>query len=437
MLTELRKALVTTGDGAELLPYDLDPVLHEELLKIQPLAQLLETVEAGGKVHEYRKRVSHPTAWFEGELTPQNPKNSTYESKMLQMKIQRIWGSVSGFQQAMSEEFIDSLETELMGSIEGMANTLEFGQMYGVADDIGFSGDPYQYTGFIPRIFAYAPQNVIDAGSDKITLTDLDDVISKAFGFRGANRDPRLWMMSKAMKLVVDGLQARVQIPLRSLEMFDGKITMASYADIPILETDYLKPLSETSSPSDVALTGAESGGTLSTSYDYRIASVTLTGEQEASAAVGTPAAITGSTGTVTLDFTADPNAVQYYIFRQDGGAGDFALIDIIPAKTYDANGTVNGTVAQYVDDGSKSRIAQIQPLEAGEQSIVLLNRNPRRGLAIVGKVDDMGRPLDTLYRYVDLARTKDTYDYMIKGYLSSRVIYPELMGMIRHAKLA
>jgi len=433
MLTELRKALVSTGDGATLLPYDLDPVLHEELLLIQPLAQLLETIPAGGKVHEYRKRVSHPTAWFEGELTPQNPANSTYEAKMVTMKIQRIWGSVSGFQQAMSEAFIDSLETELFGSLEGMANTLEFGQMYGVSNDIGFTGDALQYTGFIPRIYAYAPQNVVDAGGDKITLTDLDSVISKAFGFRGAARDPRLWMMSKAMKLVVEGLQTRVQIPLRSLELYDGKLIMDSYADIPILETDYLKPATTSPSPTVSATAGA--GGTLPDAiYKYRISSVTMTGEQVAGAQDTATTATTNNS--VALAWTADANAVQYMIWR-GVGAGAFALLDIIPAKTYDSNGTVNGVIQAYTDNGSKTAIAEVKPLEAGEQMIVLLNRNPRRGIGLLGKVDDMGRPVDTLFRYVDLARTKDTYDYMIKGYIAQRVVYPELMGIVRHAKLA
>lgn len=440
MLTELKKALVTTGDGATLLPYDLDPILEEELLLIQPLAQLLEIVPAKTKVHEYRMRASHPSAWFEGEVTPQNPANSTYVSKTVTLKIQRIWGSVSGFQQAVSEAFVNALEEELMGSLEGMANTLEFGQMYGIADDIGFTGDAYQYSGFIPRIYAYAPENVIDAGGDKISLVDLDNAIEKAFGYRGAARDPRLWMMSKAMKLVVDGLQTRVQIPLGSLELFDGKITMASYADIPILETDYLKPASTTTSPSLVGgLTASDTGGSLAAAdYNYRISSVTMTGEQVGGAAASADVTVTtGTSGKVTLAWTADANAKSYMIFRRVGGSGDYQLIDIIAAKTYDTAGTVNGSVESYVDTGAKSAITQVNPLESGEQMLVLINRNPNRGVAIMGKVDDMGQTTNTLFNYVDLARTKDTYDYMLKGYVASRVKYPQLMAVIRHAKLA
>lgn len=434
MLTELKKALTTTGDGAALLPYDLDPVLHEELLKLQPLAQLLSVVPAGAKTHEYNVRTSHPAAWFEGETTPANPANSVYARKSVVMKIMRIWGSVTGFAQAMDERFIDALETELIGSLEGISNALEFGQIYGCASDIGFTGDAYQYSGILARIYAYASANVIDAGGNKLELADLDNAILKAFNFRGAASDPRVWIMSKAMKLVADGLQTRVQIPLRSLELFDGKLLMDSYADIPIFESDYVTP--SAASPT-AALTGASSGGTLAAgTYNYRISSVSMYGEQVGGTA-GTQYVASGSTSKVTIDWTGDTTAKLYMIFRQTGGTGSYYLLDIIPAKTYDAAGTVNGLVEQYVDTGAKTAITTVKPLESGEQMILLVNRNPVRGAAILGKIDDMGRPVDNLFSFVDLARTKDTYDYMIKGYLAGRVIYPELMAVVRHAKLA
>lgn len=46
----LTKALTTTGDGAELASIpDIDMALHEELLKMQPLAQLLTVLRSEGK----------------------------------------------------------------------------------------------------------------------------------------------------------------------------------------------------------------------------------------------------------------------------------------------------------------------------------------------------------------------------------------------------
>ena len=435
--TQLRKALLSSGDGAALNPYDLDPMLHEELLKLQPLAELLDIVPAGGKTHEYSVRSSHPTGWFEGEVTPANAKNSVYARKSVQLKIQRIWGSVTGFAQNVDEAFIDALSTEIEGSVEGMSNVLEFGVLWGCSSDVNFTGDAYQYTGIIPRVFAEkAATNVIDAGGNKVTLGDLDNALAASTGFRGVRGDPKMWMMGLPMRQVVDGLQTAVQLPLTKAELADGRIVMMTYAGIPIMESDFVAPAATSSSPADLAAVEDDGGGSLAADqYFYNISSVTLYGEQ----VVGTEAnvTVTGGSDAIDLSWTADPDAVLYFIWRGLAtGNANMQLLDIIPALTYDSAGTVNGAVETYKDTGTLTPKA-VKPLSTGEQNIVLINRNPARGVAILGKVDDMGRPINSLFRYVELAQTKDTYDYMVKGYLAQRLINPELVAVIRHAKLA
>lgn len=434
--THLRKALLTSAtDGAALVPYDLDGVIHEELMKLQPLAELLDVLPAGSKTHEYTVRSSHPQAWFEGETTPMNQKNSVYARKSVQTKIMRIWGGVTGYAQSVDEAFIDALATELEGSVEGLSNVLEYGAMWGCAADVGFTGDAYQFSGLFPRIAAYAPANVIDAGGDKIALADLDAALEKVTGFRSVRIDPKLWLMSQGMRNVVDGLQTAVQLPLTSAELAEGKLVMASYGNAPILETDFVKPESSTSSP---AVSAAEfnGGGTLAaTTYYYYLSSVLLTGEQ----LPGTVGSVTTAGGgdAVDLTWTADPNALLYLVFRgTTTGVANVRLIDVIAAKTYDSAGTVNGTVASYRDVG-KATISTIKPLSAGEENIFIVNTNPSRGAAFVGKIDDMGRAMDRMFSYVELARVKDTYDYMVKGYLAQRLVHPNLVGVIRHAKKA
>ena len=77
-------------------------------------------------------------------------------------------------------------------------------------------------------------------------------------------------------------------------------------------------------------------------------------------------------------------------------------------------------------------------PLEAGEQNIVLVNRHPERGVAFLSKVDDMGRQIGRMLSFVPLARTKDTYDYMIKSYLGMMIKYPGVAAaVIRNVKTA
>lgn len=435
--THLRRALESGGDGAALNPYDLDPMLHEELLKLQPLAQMLDIIQAEGKTHEYSLRSSHPNAWFEGESTPANPTNSVYARKSVQLKIQRIWGSVTGFAQAVDEAFVDALATELSGSVEGMSNTLEFGALWGAASgESRWTGDAYQYSGILPLLFFEQPGNVVDGGGNKIALADLDEAMALATGFRGVRGDPKMWMMSLRMRQVVDGLQTAVQIPLTQSELDDGKIVMRNYDGVPIFETDYVAPASVSTSPTDLAAVEDDGAGALGADqYFYNISSVTLYGEQVA----GTEAnvTITGGSDAVDLTWTADPSAYAYMIWRGLAtGNANLQLLDIIPAKTYDAAGTVNGTVATYKDTGARTPKA-IKPLSAGEEQIVLINRNSERGAAFVGKVDDMGRPIDQLFRFVELARVKDTYDYMLKGYLALRLINPELVSVVRHVKRA
>ena len=437
---ELRKALLTTGDGAALLPYDLDPVLHEELLKLQPLAMLFSVLPAGSKTHEYNVRSSHPQAWFEGEVTPANAKNSVYQRKTVQMKIQRIWGSVSGFAQAMDEAFVDALSVELEGSLEGMSNIIEYGFMWGTADDIGFTGDPYQYSGLIPRLFSYAPANIVDAGGNKVVLDDLDQAIAKATGFRGVRGDPKVWIMGTRMKQIVDGLQSKVQIPLTEAVLADGKITMAAYSNVPILESDYIAPASTSTSPA-VSAAAAAGGSLVDDEYFYVISSVTAYGEQVAGTEDSATTATTNNT--VDLTWTADANALLYIIWRGLAtGNANMKLLDIIPALTYDSAGTVSGAVEAYSDDGSidtgaGTSLKAVKPLSTGEENILLANYNPSRGGAFLGKIDDMGRQTDRLFSFVELARVKDTFDYMLKGYLSARLVHPNLISMVRHAKLA
>ncbi len=433
ILNELRKAL-TTANAPDLLPYDLEQTLHDELLNLQPLAQMMSVLQAEGLTHEYRFKTAHPIGWFEGEETRGADQQGAYTRKSVQLKISRMWGSVTGFAQTVDERFINALAEEVSGAVMGMSDLFEYGVMYGCSNDIGFTGDAYQYSGILPRLYAYAPENIIDAGGVKVTLDMLDKAIAVAHKHRQTRNDPSMWLMGLRMKQVVDGLQSKVMIPLQSTVLADGKIEMPAYYKRPIYETDYVVPTG-TVSPTPTAALAA--GGTLSTAnaLQYRISSVTAYGEQVGSVASGS---VTPSAGnlTVNLTWTADPAAKLYMVFRKDG-AGAFKLLDIIPALTYDASGKVNGARTTYSDTGAITALKAVKPLEQGEEHICLFNIQPNRGAAIMGKVDDMGRQVDRLIQFVELARVKDTYDFMLKNYSTLRLVYPNLLTSIRHVKTA
>lgn len=433
-MTELRKALDST-DAAALIPYDLEPILHEELLLLQPLFALLDLGDAGSKTHEFNVRTSHPTGWFEGESNSAQNTESTYARKTVQLKIQRIWGSVTGFTQTVTEGFIDAFETEVAGSLEGMSNTMEFGALWGTSDDLTqFTGDSYQYSGIIPRLFDDAIANVIDGGGNKITLDDLDQAQAKASRFRGARVDPYMWIMSTRMRQIADGLQTKAEIPLTPAQVLDGKITMASYDGYPILESDYIAPEGNTS-PSLTSATAAAGGALADDDYFYNISSVTLYGEQEMGDTEQS-ASTAATNNSVDLVWTADTEAKLYMIWRGvTTGIANMQLLDIIPAKTY-TNGVVSGNVGTYSDEGAKTPLA-IKPLNTGEHNILLVNVNPLRGASFVGKVDAQGEPLDYFMTYTELAQVKDSYDFFIKSYYALKLVHPETCALLRHVTLS
>lgn len=432
MTTEIKKAL-TSVDAVALIPENLDPVLKEELLNLAPLLELVKIEPAEGKTHEYDVQTSHPRGWFEGESAAGTNQKGVYVRKTVSLKIIRIWGEVTGFAQRVTAKFINALEKEVMNSLEGMADAMEWMLMYGVADDYDWTGDAYQASGILPIVYSEAPTNVHDFAGAKITLTALDDMLYDIGRYRGVRNDPRIFLMGSKMKQVVDGLQTKVQLPLQNVELLDGRLTMRAYGDTPIYESHYVAPQSTSTSPDTTSGTPASGGAFAAADYNWRIASVTADGEQVAGAKIGSDVTVTLNQK-VTVAWTADANALAYMIFRQAGGAGDFVLVDIIAAKTYDANGDVNGTVASYVDLGSQSLTTQVTPLETGEQIIVALNLNPDRCLGIRSLYDDMGESVE-MFNFVELARTKDAYGYFIKTYVAPRVVHPNLISVTRNVK--
>lgn len=432
-MDELKQALDTVNNSA-LVPESIDETLYEELLKLQPLVSLVEVEQADGKAHTLVFRTSHPQGWFEGEGTPGSAKSSASARRSITLKIARLWGSVTGFAQAATKAFINALQFEIEGQLEGMSDVLEYSLLYATGDESesGFTGDVYQTTGILPTIYKYAPENVYDAGGAVVTLAMLDELIASITKWRGTKRDPRLFLMSLKMKQVVDGLQTKVSLPLTNVEIADGRFVMRAYGDTPIFETDLLTPVA--TSPAVTGAVSAEAGTLPAGDYEYRIAAVYMEGEQVAGASSG--AVTLANPGAIDLAWTADDNAVLYMVFRSDDGGASFGLIDIIPALTYAADGTPNGVVESYTDTG-KALIDRVAPLEDGEEIIVIANLNPRRGVTFLGLIDDMGRPVNTLVRFVELARTKDSYDFFLKSYFAVAMKYRNMAAVYRRVKRA
>ena len=432
--SELSKALTaTSSSGAALQPEDLEPALVEELFRLQPLLALMPIKQATARVHEIARRTAHGKARFEGELVDDRAGavSSTFDRPTVTLKVLHHWGAVSGFQQAASRRFIDSLVAEQQGGIEAMSNQFEFGLLW------GHTVDPYLFGGFDQLVVT----NLINHNG-VVSLTLLDDIIDAATGFRGADRDPAIFIASKKMISKITGLQGLARIPVETVEFqvpgFEGGLRMTSYRGYPLLETDYVRPVAQ--APGNFAGAPATGGSLTAGAYRYQIASVRENGEQRAA----TEITVTTSAGNLiaALTWDEDADAILYKIFRSNaaGGAGTAYLLTTIAARNRDSSGKPTTAVVAFNDDGTVTRpagAASERMLGAGDENIFFTNLNPDRGSSLVGLLNPLGQPVTNLVQFIPLATTRESFDFMLSSFAALQVPWENLHAHARRVRIS
>lgn len=351
------------------------------------------------------------------------------------MKILRTWGGVSGFAQTMSERFINALEAELVGSVEAMANLIEYGLLYG--NDV----DSYQFNGLDTSIAEdTTAQKSINNGGNILNvdgpgaLSHLDAMIDQVETYRGTMSDPKIFLATPQMISYITGLQTRINREVQTVE-FEGGFRMATYRGVPLYPSGFLKPLATTSSPT-VTATAAAGGSLADDEWFYGISSVTTFGEQ----LMGTTDSATTATtnNSVDLTWTADPNAMLYKIWRGTAdGADNMTLLATIAAKTYNADGEVSGSVEAWSDEGTLTPVSAIAPLATGEEAIYLANISEMHGLKFLGKLNSMGDPVANWLTYLPLGIRKSALEYLLESFMAMQVAYPTLHAVARRIKPA
>lgn len=432
----LTKALMNTTDQSLLIPEDLSPIIHGLLEEEFPLWNLVGREQAQGPIHEYRVRASLPGAWFQGELADSDFRSATYTNREVRLKIVRSWGGVSSFMQKMSQRFVNALEEAIQTAVLGYANTLEYSLLYS-----DYTADSFQSDGITAQIrdHSIASKSYTDGGNvyhvnAALTLTHLDNMLDRTASYRNSAGDTRVIIASREMISRISGLQTRVTREVRTVT-YEGGFEMETYRGVPLLASDLVAPANTTTSPALSA--AASAGGTLTDGAKYyAISSVTLGGEQKPSASATATTATTNNS--VTLTWTADPNAKLYYIWKgTTATVADMTLLGVVKALTYDSSGNVNGAVASFIDDGSYTANAAFTPLTAGEQLfIVNISRN-ERGVKLMGAVSPLGDPIDDYVTFTPLATTNAAFRFMIEGFMGYKVPYPTLNGIIRRAALS
>lgn len=448
--TELRKALATTGSGQYLVPEDLEPMIRDYLWYLSPLTERLPLIGAGGHIHEVVKKTAVARGWFEGESTDPSYSQSTYARRQVELKIMRIAQKVTGFQQSASRTFVDAVAEEIDTAVMSFADLMEFSAMWAVSDDLttyDITGDGYQTTGLYGWMLQDnddadgSDSNIYDANANgaagaTVTLSMLDTIYARTVGkYRNFMRDPYIWLMSQSMIDKVSGLQTRISRDVPRIE-FEGGFVMSTYKGVPIMPSQFCAPTSSTATPTSLAAATASGGSLADDTYYYRVAAITLYGEQVAAAEVN--ATTSGTHSSVTLTWTADANAKSYAIYRGlTTGDNNLGLLDITPAKTYAADGSVSTNVASYTDDGTITATATINPVDSGEESIFLVNYSREHGLSRVVLTPSLGDPVNDLLHYVEIPVATDELAFRIQGYNAMQVPWGQSSGVIRRAKIS
>jgi hypothetical protein len=454
---DIRKAilLASSSSGQALIPEDLAPYLVEYLYRVAPLLRRINKETADGRTHEINRRTAVPNAWFGGELEPLASDSSTYDRRAVQMKIFRTpKGGVSGFERAASRSFADALELEILGSVEAMADLYEWSMLWACSDETvpGFTGDAYQCTGLIPYIFgdaraqAYNVLQPTTAGS-AVVLSDLDDMLDVAQGFRGVARDDKVFLCSRQMISRIGGLETMVYRVPEYVEFVPGG-SVSAYKHVPLVPSDFVSA-DEGTSPDVVVADHGSLTGPPAGDYYYRISSVTRTGGEQVAGGADN---VNAGGNQIDLSWVADATAYLYMIWRGAVGGGsadhdNLYLIDVIAAKGYDSDGLVNSNIAAYADTGATA-ITTIHPLASGEQNIILMNLNQRRGSSLLHLPTELTEgvqvpaelraevgDLTILFGLVELARTRSAWEYELEGYGAFQVPWPRLHSMLRRVK--
>jgi hypothetical protein len=144
------------------------------------------------------------------------------------------------------------------------------------------------------------------------------------------------------------------------------------------------------------------------------------------------------SNNSATLTWTADATARLYKVYRGTvTGADNMTLIATIPAKAYNADGSVASNIATFIDNGSYTALSQFVPLSSGEETLFLVNGNPDRGSKLVGSLSPIGEKIDSFVTFTELARVKSTFDYMIEAFMALQIPYPSVHAMARRVRIA
>lgn len=379
------------------------------------------------------------------------------------LKIVRRKGSVTNFLQDTSGEYIDSaafeMENHLLAHIFDLVNNI----LYGNA-----GSNTYEFSGLDTIIGTYynsASATVclnrkVEAryGVTKTSLSFLDDMIDSS-NRKGGSKHKRCFVMSPEMLSLVSQLLTNVRLnqglagTMSQVEI-NGGWRLNAYRDIPIVESTSTRP--QAINPASVTPTTAGSGGTIpdSTTYYFKVAAVTLNGEELAYATSRATGAPGTGINTITLSWTGSNDVLRYKIYCSTTQHNE-VLVAVIPGHVYDSNGslyltaggvpiptsgvtfttapdtynpTFTYTDGTYTGSGITASVNLWQTRDnaleqetghAVPEVIFLWDLDPVQGLGKLVYTNQGGSNFDGLITTTPLAQTDDFLPFLIKSYLT------------------
>jgi len=365
-------------------------------------------------------------AMGENAVTPTY--NSTFTLQALTMKIMRRKGAVTNFLQDASQNFIDAAAVEFENQLRLHMYSLNYYNLYGNA-----TANAYEPSG-LDTFITTNRFNGFSSGAPTVPtdLTFLNKMIA-ASDRQGGIRHERVFYMSPEMLMKVSSLLTNVRLQQGMAGLGDIEVAggwkLHSYLGIPIVASTFLSGAGASTMGTVTAASGGTTGGSLSDgTYYFRVAALTLKGEQMASAEASVTLSGGGSTQKITLSFTAVADAQAYKVYAgATTGLTNTTLKRVVPSIAYDGSGTPGAAVTSIsitsmtagteVPTANQSDIALTAVGGINSEIVVLHDVDPIQGLGKYPYTHSGGNRMDGVVSITPLAITDDFLPFMVKTY--------------------
>jgi len=464
----IQKALTSaTGSGEALIPQHLEAIITNAIPRLSPALAMVTPKFDNQKYHEFNRLTALPDAggaMGESAVTPTT--QPAFERTGVYMKVIRRKGATTDFLKDSSKKYIDAAATNIEATMLAHVYDLENYIMYG-----NKGANAYEFSG-LDHFCVTNRINQVAGGAVPANLSLLDDMIDRNLDLQGISHR-KAFIMSPQMLSKFSQLLTNVRLNQglsgggMSIVDVPGGWRMNAYRDIPIIVSSMCRPKAAmgTITPSTVA-----SGGTIpqSTTRYFLVSAVGKNGETLAAPEVTQATAGSGgSVHQIVLTFAAVTGAFRYKIYSGATSASE-KLTWIIPAFTYDANGTIAGSITNTVQatactvtSGADGRVTSVNflsdPNTAGAmvptglqndlaltgalatapEYVFLWDLDEYQGLGRLPYTNEGGARFGGLVTIEDLAKTDDYLPFLVKSYCALADSFESTSVIQRGLKIA